>query len=62
MPAVWIAAEMLVTKKKQGTFGELLPVKRTEKKYIIFPASNQPLLAVFHAARHNSCETAENSV
>ena len=34
---------------------ELLPVKRTEKKYIIFPASNQPLLAVFHAARHNSC-------
>lgn len=55
MPAVWIAAEMLVTKKKQGTFGELLPVKRTEKKYIIFPASNQPLLAVFHAARHNSC-------
>ena len=46
MPAVWIAAEMLVTKKKQGTFGELLPVKRTEKKYIIFPASNQPLLGV----------------
>ncbi|WP_417018874.1 hypothetical protein, partial [Anaerotignum sp.] len=40
--------------KKEKVF-ELLPVKRTEKKYIIFPASNQPLLAVFHAARHNSC-------
>ncbi len=40
---------------KIGISSELLPVKRTEKKYIIFPASNQPLLAVFHAARHNSC-------
>ena len=41
--------------KMAGKISELLPVKRTEKKYIIFPASNQPLLAVFHAARHNSC-------
>ena len=40
---------------KAGMGNELLPVKSTEKKYIIFPAGNQPLLAVFHAARHNSC-------
>ena len=48
-------AEQIQNIDEAESVNELLPVKRTEKKYIIFPASNQPLLAVFHAARHNSC-------
>ena len=50
-----IVQESYIPEKKREANDELLPVKRTEKKYIIFPAGNQPLLAVFHAARHNSC-------
>ena len=34
---------------------DMLPVKRTVKKYEIFPAGSQVLLAAFYAARHNSC-------
>ena len=34
---------------------DMHPVKRTEKKYKIFPASSQMLLAAFYAARHNLC-------
>ena len=31
------------------------PVKRTEKKYKVFPASSRALLAVFYAARQSVC-------
>ena len=31
------------------------PVKRTVKKYKVFLASSQALLATFYAAKHNSC-------
>ena len=31
------------------------PVKRTVKKYKVFPASSQALLAVFYAARQSAC-------
>ena len=31
------------------------PVKRTEKKYKVFPASSHSLLAVFYAARQSAC-------
>ena len=34
---------------------EPLPVKRTVKKYKVFLASSQALLATFYAAKHNSC-------
>ena len=34
---------------------ELLPVKRTVKKYKIFPASSHALLAAFYAARDSWC-------
>ena len=31
------------------------PVKRTEKKYKVFPASSHSLLAAFYAARQSVC-------
>ena len=31
------------------------PVKRTEKKYKVFPVSSRALLAVFYAARQSAC-------
>lgn len=31
------------------------PVKRTVKKYKVFPVSSQVLLAVFYAARQRAC-------
>ena len=31
------------------------PVKRTEKKYKVFPVSSRVLLAVFYAARQSAC-------
>lgn len=40
---------------EQEIRNDLHPVKRTEKKYKIFPASSQTLLAAFYAARHNLC-------
>ena len=41
---------------EKGVIGnDMLPVKRTVKKYEIFPAGSQVLLAAFYAARHNSC-------
>ena len=40
---------------RQEISNDLHPVKRTEKKYKIFPASSQTLLAAFYAARHNLC-------
>ena len=36
-------------------YGEPLPVKRTVKKYKVFPVSSQVLLAVFYAARQSAC-------
>ena len=35
--------------------GEPHPVKRTEKKYKVFPVSSRALLAVFYAARQSAC-------
>ena len=35
--------------------GELHPVKKTEKKYKVFPAGSHSLLAAFYAARPSSC-------
>ena len=35
--------------------GEPLPVKRTVKKYKVFPVSSRSLLAVFYAARQRAC-------
>lgn len=35
--------------------GELHPVKRTEKKYKVFPAGSQLLLAAFYAAKDSRC-------
>ena len=37
------------------TFRELHPVKKTEKKYKVFPAGSHSLLAAFYAARPSSC-------
>ena len=34
---------------------ELHPVKKTEKKYKVFPAGSHSLLAAFYAARPSSC-------
>ena len=34
---------------------EPLPVKRTVKKYKVFPANSHVLLAAFYAARASSC-------
>lgn len=34
---------------------EPLPVKRTDKKYKVFPTSSHSLLAAFYAARPSSC-------
>ena len=31
------------------------PVKRTEKKYKVFPVSSRALLAAFYAARQSAC-------
>ena len=31
------------------------PVKRTVKKYKVFPVSSRALLAVFYAARQSAC-------
>ena len=42
-------------KKKTDIRLDMHPVKRTEKKYKIFPPSSQMLLAAFYAARHNLC-------
>ena len=41
-------------RKKDGS-NEPHPVKRTEKKYKVFPASSHSLLAAFYAARPSSC-------
>ena len=42
-------------KKEQASVIEPLPVKRTVKKYKVFPVSSQVLLAVFYAARQSAC-------
>ena len=34
---------------------EPLPVKRTDKKYKVFPTSSHSLLAAFYAARQSAC-------
>ncbi|HJC30956.1 MAG TPA: hypothetical protein H9934_02395, partial [Candidatus Anaerobutyricum faecale] len=44
-----------IKNKQYLSYNDLHPVKRTEKKYKIFPASSQTLLAAFYAARHNLC-------
>ena len=41
--------------KKQLEHIEPHPVKRTEKKYKVFPASSHSLLAAFYAARQSVC-------
>lgn len=41
--------------KRSGAVCEPLPVKRTAKKYKVFPASSHSLLAAFYAARPSSC-------
>ena len=41
--------------KKADAKIEPLPVKRTVKKYKVFPVSSQVLLAVFYAARQSAC-------
>ena len=41
--------------KRASPHDEPLPVKRTVKKYKVFLASSQALLATFYAAKHNSC-------
>lgn len=41
--------------KKQLEQVEPHPVKRTEKKYKVFPASSHSLLAAFYAARQSVC-------
>lgn len=46
---------MRTSEKNCGSPFDMLPVKRTVKKYEIFPAGSQVLLAAFYAARHNSC-------
>lgn len=38
---------------------EPLPVKKTVKKYKVFPAGSKVLPAAFHAARHNACSSME---
>ena len=42
-------------KKSRAALTEPHPVKRTEKKYKVFPASSHSLLAAFYAARPSSC-------
>ena len=42
-------------KAKQRVENEPHPVKRTEKKYKVFPASSHSLLAAFYAARQSVC-------
>lgn len=46
-------AETLVEKVFDGS--EPQPVKRTEKKYKVFPVSSRALLAAFYAARQSAC-------
>ena len=48
------------TNKEASSIWQLMicephPVKRTEKKYKVFPASSHSLLAVFYAARQSAC-------
>ena len=42
-------------KREQISMVEPHPVKRTEKKYKVFPASSHLLLAAFYAARQSVC-------
>ena len=48
-----LIALMIINKAAIAT--EPHPVKRTEKKYKVFPASSHSLLAAFYAARPSSC-------
>ena len=43
------------TPNRQHMRHEPHPVKRTEKKYKVFPASSHSLLAAFYAARQSVC-------
>ena len=45
----------LVHRGKQPRLSEPHPVKRTVKKYKVFPVSSRALLAVFYAARQSAC-------
>ena len=40
---------------REALMSEPHPVKRTEKKYKVFPASSHSLLAAFYAARQSVC-------
>ena len=42
-------------KNRAACRSESPPVNRAVKKYKVFPASSQVLLAAFYAVRHNSC-------
>ena len=50
-----LAAEILDMLLMVRPANEPHPVKRTEKKYKVFPASSHSLLAVFYAARQSAC-------
>ena len=45
----------LLTVSRPARITEPLPVKRTVKKYKVFPADSHVLLAAFYAARASSC-------
>ena len=47
--------ETVYLREKQVGFCEPHPVKRTEKKYKVFPTSSHSLLAAFYAARQSVC-------
>ena len=49
------ATSALFEMKKGAAFSEPRPVKRTVKKYKVFPADSHVLLAAFYAARASSC-------
>ncbi len=55
-PFLFSTLQFLLTNVKQKEVcNEPLPVKRTVKKYKVFPASSHELLAAFYAARQIAC-------
>mgnify|MGYP004545692055 CR=1 FL=1 len=45
----------IMIKKRENRHSEPHPVKRTVKKYKVFPANSHVLLAAFYAARQSAC-------
>ena len=55
LPGLGISGSVAILLPITYSMDEPHPVKRTEKKYKVFPASSHSLLAAFYAARQSVC-------